>query len=265
MYPPDREPRLRSPAPPAIRDRARRRRRAGRFPLRCGRAAAIGSRRPTLLERDARVHRTSPPLRGEGHRESGAGTLRARFFRVRARSKRRSACHTAPQRGTALVGPLVHSSGPRRLADRYAPGPMSRRRAATARDRPDHRNGARWWYHCTRAMGGSFFADARRVAPAGVTARSGIGGCAPGRIRPGIFGREASGYRRGDGPQVLQRHRAAYRGSLALRGAREQCRRARADERVLHDIRLGEGGRIVPFHAAPHEIVTILVALAPPG
>ena len=27
----------------------------------------------------------------------------------------------------------------------------------------------------------------------------------------------------------------------------------------------GEGGRIVPFHAAAHEIVTIMVVLAPPG
>ena len=43
------------------------------------------------------------------------------------------------------------------------------------------------------------------------------------------------------------------------------ARRARADERGLHDIRLGEGGRIVPFHAAAHEIVTIMVALARPG
>jgi alpha-mannosidase len=37
--------------------------------------------------------------------------------------------------------------------------------------------------------------------------------------------------------------------------------RARADERQLHEIRLGEGGRFVPFHAAAHEIVTIMVAL----
>ncbi|MDQ3208175.1 MAG: glycosyl hydrolase-related protein, partial [Gemmatimonadota bacterium] len=43
------------------------------------------------------------------------------------------------------------------------------------------------------------------------------------------------------------------------------AQRARADERPLHDIRLGEGGRIVPFHAAAHEIVTIMVALASPG
>lgn len=43
------------------------------------------------------------------------------------------------------------------------------------------------------------------------------------------------------------------------------AQRARADERALHDIRLGEGGRIVPFHAAAHEIVTIMVALARPG
>jgi alpha-mannosidase len=40
--------------------------------------------------------------------------------------------------------------------------------------------------------------------------------------------------------------------------------RARADERQLHEIRLGEGGRFVPFHAAPHEIVTIMVALRRP-
>jgi 2-O-(6-phospho-alpha-D-mannosyl)-D-glycerate hydrolase len=37
--------------------------------------------------------------------------------------------------------------------------------------------------------------------------------------------------------------------------------RARADERLLHEIRLGEGGRFVPFHAAPHEIVTVMVTL----
>lgn len=37
--------------------------------------------------------------------------------------------------------------------------------------------------------------------------------------------------------------------------------RARADERQLHEIRLGEGGRFVPFHAGPHEIVSIMVAL----
>jgi mannosylglycerate hydrolase len=41
--------------------------------------------------------------------------------------------------------------------------------------------------------------------------------------------------------------------------------RARADEYRLHEIRLGEGGRIVPFHAAPREIVTILVALDLPS
>jgi mannosylglycerate hydrolase len=45
-----------------------------------------------------------------------------------------------------------------------------------------------------------------------------------------------------------------------VRGAQ----RARADEHSLHEIRLGEAGRIVPFHAAPHEIVTIMVALGPP-
>lgn len=48
-------------------------------------------------------------------------------------------------------------------------------------------------------------------------------------------------------------------------GPVSSAQRARADERPLHDIRLGEGGRIVPFHAAAHEIVTIMVALARPG
>jgi alpha-mannosidase len=43
------------------------------------------------------------------------------------------------------------------------------------------------------------------------------------------------------------------------------ARRARADERPLHDIRLGEGGHSVPFHATPHEIVTIVVSLASPS
>ena len=42
------------------------------------------------------------------------------------------------------------------------------------------------------------------------------------------------------------------------------ARRARADELGLHDIRLGDGGRIVPFHAAASEIVTIMVSLARP-
>ena len=42
------------------------------------------------------------------------------------------------------------------------------------------------------------------------------------------------------------------------------ARRARADEAGLHDIRLGDGGRIVPFHAGAHEIVTIMVSLARP-
>jgi mannosylglycerate hydrolase len=42
------------------------------------------------------------------------------------------------------------------------------------------------------------------------------------------------------------------------------AKRARADEHPLHEIRLGEAGRAVPFHAAPYEIVTIMVALGPP-
>jgi mannosylglycerate hydrolase len=44
-----------------------------------------------------------------------------------------------------------------------------------------------------------------------------------------------------------------------------EARRARADEQVLHDIRLGEGSRSIPFHAAPHEIVTIMVRLGGTG
>ena len=64
---------------------------------------------------------------------------------------------------------------------------------------------------------------------------------------------------------VLRCYNATARptaGSLALRRAGSSAQRARADERQLHEIRLGEGGRFVPFHAAAHEIVTIMVALA---
>jgi mannosylglycerate hydrolase len=43
------------------------------------------------------------------------------------------------------------------------------------------------------------------------------------------------------------------------------AQRARADEHVLHEIRLAEGSRSVPFHAGPHEIVTIVVTLVPPN
>ncbi|HET6836756.1 MAG TPA: glycosyl hydrolase-related protein, partial [Gemmatimonadales bacterium] len=42
------------------------------------------------------------------------------------------------------------------------------------------------------------------------------------------------------------------------------ARRARADEHVLHEIRLSEGSRSIPFHAAPREIVTIMVSLSGP-
>jgi alpha-mannosidase len=38
--------------------------------------------------------------------------------------------------------------------------------------------------------------------------------------------------------------------------------RARADEHALHEIRLGDGGLSIPFHAAPHELVTIVVTPA---
>jgi mannosylglycerate hydrolase len=43
-----------------------------------------------------------------------------------------------------------------------------------------------------------------------------------------------------------------------------KAQRARADEHQLHEIRLGDGGRALPFHAAPHEIVTIMVVLGRP-
>jgi alpha-mannosidase len=41
--------------------------------------------------------------------------------------------------------------------------------------------------------------------------------------------------------------------------------RARADEEILYEIKLGEASRSVPFHAAPHEIVTVMVALDSSG
>jgi mannosylglycerate hydrolase len=71
----------------------------------------------------------------------------------------------------------------------------------------------------------------------------------------------------GDG-MVLRCYNATARPTAGLWHLGEPvsgAQRARADERALHDIRLGEGGRIVPFHAAAHEIVTIMVALARPG
>jgi alpha-mannosidase len=40
--------------------------------------------------------------------------------------------------------------------------------------------------------------------------------------------------------------------------------RGRADEHVLHEIRMSEGGHGIPFHAAPREIVTVMVSLNGP-
>ena len=71
----------------------------------------------------------------------------------------------------------------------------------------------------------------------------------------------------GDG-LVLRCYNATARPTAGLWHLGEpvsSAQRARADERALHDIRLGEGGRIVPFHAAAHEIVTIVVMLGRPG
>ena len=67
---------------------------------------------------------------------------------------------------------------------------------------------------------------------------------------------------------VLRCYNATARATAGLWHFAEpvsSAQRARADERSLHDIRLGEGGRIVPFHAAAHEIVTIMVTLARSG
>jgi len=72
---------------------------------------------------------------------------------------------------------------------------------------------------------------------------------------------------RGDG-LVLRCYNATARPTAGLwhfSTAVASAQRARADERALHEIRLGEGGRIVPFHAAPHEIITIMVSLTRPS
>lgn len=64
---------------------------------------------------------------------------------------------------------------------------------------------------------------------------------------------------------VLRCYNATARpaaGTWVFPVALTSARRARADEQPLHEIRLGDGGRSIPFHAAPHEIVTIVVALA---
>ena len=54
-------------------------------------------------------------------------------------------------------------------------------------------------------------------------------------------------------------------GAWQLSSVVRSAQRARADEQALHEIRLGEGSRSIPFHAGPHEIVTIMVTLAPTG
>ncbi len=50
-------------------------------------------------------------------------------------------------------------------------------------------------------------------------------------------------------------------GAWLFDSAVRAAHRARADESELHEIRLGDGGRTVPFHAAAHEVVTIVVSL----
>jgi alpha-mannosidase len=51
-------------------------------------------------------------------------------------------------------------------------------------------------------------------------------------------------------------------GTWHLASAVATAQRARADEQPLHEIRLGDNGRSIPFHAAPHEIVSIVVTMA---
>jgi len=50
-------------------------------------------------------------------------------------------------------------------------------------------------------------------------------------------------------------------GTWHFGSAIRSAHRARADEQVLYEIRLEEGSRSVPFHAAAHEIVTVMVML----
>jgi mannosylglycerate hydrolase len=67
---------------------------------------------------------------------------------------------------------------------------------------------------------------------------------------------------------VLRCYNASPRptaGAWHLSSAVSVAHRARADEQPLHEIRLSEGRRSVPFHAAPHEIVTVVVTLAVSG
>jgi alpha-mannosidase len=64
---------------------------------------------------------------------------------------------------------------------------------------------------------------------------------------------------------VLRCYNATARpaaGTWSLSAVVASAQRSRADEQPLHEIRLGDGGRSIPFHAAPHEIVTIVVTLA---
>ena len=54
-------------------------------------------------------------------------------------------------------------------------------------------------------------------------------------------------------------------GAWHFAGPVRSAHRARADEETLYEIKLGEASRTVPFHAAPHEIVTVMVALESSG
>ncbi len=114
------------------------------------------------------------------------------------------------------------------------------------------------WEDLFLPLRGVWLRQASPLAPASVDVRLEGYGLVFSAVKPAEAGEE----------MVLRCYNATGRPTAGLWHFAEpvsSARRARADERVLHDIRLGEGGRIVPFHAAPHEIVTILVALAPPG
>ncbi len=115
------------------------------------------------------------------------------------------------------------------------------------------------------AMGGHVPSGPWGLAAAGVAAVARDDRCAAGGLRTGLLRNEAGP---AGGCHRLRCYNATARPTAGLWHFGEpvsSAQRARADERPLHDIRLGEGGRIVPFHAAAHEIVTIMVALARPG
>ena len=152
--------------------------------------------RPPVELAGRRYPRETPVATAPAHRfvakatgGRGLAIFAPGFFEYELDRTGRPAGHAAAERGTALPGPTLDSAGARRMAGRHAAGAVSRRRAASARDRSDHRDGARRRYHRPRAVGGPLPAGARRVAAAGVAARAGIGRRAAGRLRAGVLRR----------------------------------------------------------------------------